>query len=120
MKCQCHSLPEAFYLEDGPKGFEKSLISKDTGNWVWLGLCPECGAYWSVEEWDKYSHQVIIRVADKDAWQDQDTVGIGKQLLLKSRGGLTEEECIWKGCHHKRVKDVAYCLDHLWDTGARK
>ncbi|MDF7827063.1 hypothetical protein P4B35_23775 [Pontiellaceae bacterium B12227] len=120
MKCQCHNLPAAFYLEEAPKGFEKTLIHKDSGNWVWLGLCSKCGTYWSVEEWDKYSYQVVVRVADKDKWKDQDTVAIGKNLLLKSRGGLSDDECRWAECHQKQVKGVYYCLDHLWDTGARK
>ena len=120
MKCHCHNLPDAFYIEDAPKGFEKSLASKDSGNWVWLGLCPICGTYWSVEEWDKYSHQVVIRVKDKDNWQEQDTVAIGKQLLLKSRGGLSDNECCWASCHKMAVKDVAFCIDHLWESGSRK
>jgi hypothetical protein len=120
MKCQCQSLADVFYIEDAPEGFEKNLIKKETGNWVWLGACPQCSNLWKIDAWDKYQQQFVERVQDEDNWERQDTTEQRKQLLLKSRGGLTEEECIWAGCHQKRVEGVAYCLDHLWDTGARK
>jgi len=120
MNCQCQNLPDVFYIEDAPTGFENNLIKKENGGWVWLGVCPQCSTLWKIDAWDKYQQQFVERVQNEDNWEKQDTTQQRKQLLLKSRGGLTEEECIWKGCHHKRVKDVAYCIDHLWDTGARK
>lgn len=120
MKCPCHNLPDVFFLSDAPKAFEKKLIKKEMGNWMWLGLCPRCSSLWKIDEWDKGHHQVVFRVADQIQWKKEDTTLLRKQLLLKSRGGLNDEECRWAGCHQKQVKGVYYCLDHLWDTGARK
>ncbi len=120
MKCRCVNLSGAFFLDDGPRGFEKFLTRLDTGNWIWLGACPECGALWAVDEWDKYQEQVVTRVRDRDGWEAKDTTDLRKQLLLRSRGGATEAECNWSDCHGKAVKGVVYCLDHLWETGARR
>lgn len=120
MKCKCSKLPDVFYLEEGPKTFEKGLHQKDMANWMRLYSCPHCGTMWAIDEWDKYQIQVVSRVINKGSWADQDTIQQRKQLLLKSRGGLTDAECIWVGCHEKQVKGVVYCLDHLWETGARK
>ena len=120
MKCKCSKLPEAFYLREGHREFEKSLKREDTGNWIWLGSCPKCGALWAVDEWDKYQPQVANRVTSREGWDGLDNIEMRKQLLLKSRGGFTDKKCVWAGCHDKAVKGVMYCLDHLWKTGARR
>jgi hypothetical protein len=64
--------------------------------------------------------QVVNRVTDQSSWSSELRIDERKQLLLQSRGGTTDETCIWSGCGGKRVKGVAYCLEHLWNTGARR
>jgi hypothetical protein len=120
MKCKCIELPEVFYLEEGPKKFEKNLHQEGAENWKRLYSCPSCGMLWAIDEWDKYTWQVVSRVNDKNNWSTEERTEERKQLLLNSRGGTTEEECMWSNCKGKRVKNVAYCIDHLWNTGARK
>lgn len=120
MKCQCSNLPNAFFLDEGPSNFEKALTRLEKKNWIWLGVCPNCGALWSIDECDKYQWQVATRVLDKNGWDNADTTDLRKQLLLKSRGGVTESNCNWSGCHGKAVKGVVFCLDHLWKTGTRR
>lgn len=120
MRCRCANLPDAFYLDEGPRGFAESLTREDVGNWSWLGACPKCGALWAVDERDKYQEQIVTRVRDRTEWNEEDTTDVRKQLLLRSRGGVGETECIWAECHDKAVTGVAYCLNHLWKTGARR
>jgi hypothetical protein len=121
MKCLCPTLPDAFYVEDGPKGFIEALAEKDysSENWKRLYECPTCPTMWVVDEWDKYGHQVASRLRERGRW-DEESEEERKSLLLKSRGGITTEECAWMGCAKKKVRGVAYCIDHLYATGARK
>ena len=121
MTCVCSKLPDFFFLEEGPKGFESSLEQKDTSvpNWKNLCRCRSCGALWAIDEWDKYHDQVASRVRDVSHW-DEDSEEERKKLLLKSRGGLSDEPCAWLGCEKRSVRGVAYCLNHLYATGARK
>jgi hypothetical protein len=120
MSCQCHELPDAFYLDDGPPECVKQMKQLDMANWMRLFECPQCGSLWAVDEWDKYTHQVVSRVSVREGWNLADTKAKRKALLLASRGGLTDEQCIWAGCSGRRVKGVVYCLEHLWKSGARK
>lgn len=122
IKCRCAKLPDAFYLDEGPRSFSKKLKEEDFGNWMWLGSCPKCGTLWAIDEdeCDKYQVQIVTRVKSRENWKEEDTVRLRKQLLLESRGGLTEKECICAGCHKKTVQGVVYCIDHLWETGARR
>lgn len=120
MKCKCSNLPDAFYINEAPWRFEKSLHKEDTQNWMHLYSCPKCGTLWTIDEWDKYQDQVVARVKDRANWATDQAIAARKRLLLESRGGTTDETCMWAGCHGKKVKGVAYCLEHLWDTGARR
>lgn len=121
IKCKCSSLPDVFYLDDGPNGFQNGLtkIDKDTQNSE-LFECPDCGTLWAIDTWDKYWFQVVGRIQNRNAWTTSVSEEKRKELLLRSRGGTTDEECIWNNCKKKRVKGVVYCIDHLYETGARK
>lgn len=120
MKCRCSSLPDVFYLGDGPEGFEDGLKKLDEENRIKLLECPQCGTLWVADEWDKYSWQVASRIEHRDEWPTPIPDEKRKQLLLSSRGGTTDQRCIWKNCEKSRVKGVVYCIDHLYETGARK
>jgi len=118
MKCVCSSLADVFYVESR-LSFMHDLSEKEFASWKTFCVCQKCGTHWAVDEWDKYQTQVINRVSDIENW-DVASEEERKNLLLDSRGGLTHEDCIWAECGKKRVKGLAYCIDHLYATGTRK
>jgi hypothetical protein len=120
MTCKCNNLPDVFYIEDAPNKFDKKFVEIDIGDWIRLYECPKCTTLWAIDEWDKYTWQIVFRILNRKNWESEITTEKRKQLLFNSRGGLTSEECIYMGCDKKRVKGVVYCIDHLYDTGARK
>jgi hypothetical protein len=120
MQCKCANLPEALYYEDAPEAFFDESEEIATGEWVKLFKCRRCGQYWSIDEWDKYQERIITKISDPKNWETLESIGLRKTLLLQSRGGITDQECIWTGCNGKRVKGVVLCIDHLYATGARK
>ena len=120
MSCHCQNLPDAFFLDEAPSGFFKRLKHLETGDWIRLVECPDCGTLWAVDEWDKYVHQAVARVTARKGWQDALSEKTRKDLLRRSRGGEENEECMWAGCHKPRIKGVVYCLDHLFQSGARR
>ena len=122
MSCQCAKLPDAFYLDTAPTGFAESLKAKHHfagEDWKRLCVCKVCDASWALDEWDKGHDQVASRVKDPSKW-NVESEDMRKHLLLESRGGLTDERCVWQDCQGNQVKGVAYCLDHLYATGARR
>jgi hypothetical protein len=96
------------------------LEKLETGNWIHLYRCRECGQNWRVNERDKYQVQFAVKIADVTRWKEFDSTSLQKQYLLETHGGLTEEVCIWAGCGQNRLKGVVYCVDHLYATGARE
>ncbi|MFQ5684849.1 MAG: metal-binding protein [Candidatus Binatia bacterium] len=120
MTCHCKQLPEILDVEEAPKSFEKGLEKIEVEGWVRLMQCSRCGQYWRVDQWDKYQTQFAIKLVRPDKWKEFDSVPLEKEFLVKARGGLTDEKCMWASCNQRRVKGVAYCVDHLYATGARK
>lgn len=118
--CTCEHAPHRFYADEAPEGFRASLAEVDVGDWRRLWQCAQCGALWSIDEPDKYSHVVVLKVESRASWNDRDDTAGRKALLLESRGGTETTSCIWAGCDRPRVQGVVYCIDHLWSTGARR
>ena len=120
MPCKCADLDDVFYLDTAPKGFEKRLRQLDMADWKRLYECPECGTLWAIDEWDKYQHQVASKIETREDWSREESDQKRKELLQMSRGGTDDGECIWSGCTKPPIKGVVYCIDHLYETGARR
>jgi hypothetical protein len=108
-------------LDEAPDGWLDGLVKDVTANWKTLQHCTECRRSFSIDVWEKYQHQVVALIDDPSQWEaEADSVGRRKELLLRSRGGAGDGECGWASCHGIRVRGVAYCIDHLWESGARR
>lgn len=118
MSCKCSQLPDIVKLDDHPAIGRFDEL--ETGDWVRLVRCPHCGQLWSVDEGDKYQTQLAVRIPKNEGWRELDTTPLRRRYLIQSRGGLTDEKCIWLGCEQRRVRGVVYCVDHLYKIGARE
>lgn len=121
MVCNCDKLQETFFLDEAPSGWLDALEELEAGDWKTLRRCSSCSALYAVDAWDKGHHQVVARLVSPERWQEEaESIDRRKALLLRSRGGADDARCIWSHCEAPRVQGVAYCLDHLWSTGARR
>ncbi len=117
--CACSSLADAFYPDEAPAGFIDSLQEGVYANGCRLCTCRRCGSLWAVDEWDKFAVQVVSRVRDGAHWESAAESG-RKTALVRSRGGVGVEECVWKDCTGRRVEGSAYCIHHLYAGGTRR
>jgi hypothetical protein len=107
------------YWSDRPDGFGSSFVEEQVEDWVKLERCAVCGQLWSVDEWDKYQDQVAAKISNRETWEAESEAA-RKRLLLKSRGGVSAQRCAWGSYSGQAVNGVAFCLDHLYQTGARR
>jgi hypothetical protein len=117
--CHCASLPDIYYVEEWPAAATDKRTQIQAEGWEALVICDICGTLWAVDVWDKYQNQVAVRVKDRENWKGA-SESQRKELLLLARGGIGDAKCMWANCGQPQVKNVAYCIDHLWATGARK
>ena len=124
MNCSCANIPEYDYYTPGRSLSRKIRpVSEIVGhaNWRELLRCKVCGTYWRIDAADKYQERFAWKIGQYRAdWAIPDFPDREKGLLLGRRDGETAEKCIWLGCDKNRVRGVAYCIDHLYATGARK
>jgi hypothetical protein len=90
----------------------------DAGFWRALLRCPVCGQLWVADEWEKYQIQLAVKIADAESWSVLDEAQC-KEYLAQSRGENAAARCMWNGCDKSQLNGSAYCVDHLYATGAR-
>jgi hypothetical protein len=120
LMCSCATLTTAIYVEDQPPTLLTSLDLIASGNWIRLCRCRNCGQLWRVDEADKYQTQFAFKLSNVAGWEAFDTKPVEIELLVKSRGGLSNQQCGKLGCDKRAVHGAAFCPDHLYETGTRR
>jgi len=119
MSCECSQFAAIVRLDQHPS-IERGSEELERDSWFWLVRCRSCEQLWSLDEWEKLQRQFAIKILRREGWREFDTTPLRKQYLVQSRGGVTDQRCIWQGCEQPRVIGVVYCADHLYQTGARE
>lgn len=117
--CNCNDQPNLFDISNNNSDFKSKLNQLEIGDWVLLMQCPDCKQLYKVDEWDKYQTSYAIKLPSSKNWESFDSKSMIKEKMVKDRGGLSKEKCMWAGCHIKQVKGSAYCVNHLYEGGAR-
>ena len=124
MKCKCQTLPEIGYYRPGRslsrhlRPYVKKLERRGDRE---LFQCTECGAYWRIDRQTFATERFAWRMPEfREDWDQVSKEEEEKAMLLASRGGTTEESCIWAGCKKMRIPGVVYCVDHLYNQGIRR
>ncbi|MFZ6749047.1 hypothetical protein [Undibacterium sp. Ren11W] len=119
LKCSCIQRNPLVEITDGYHSFTDTLNTIEFGNWVKLMQCSECLQYWKLDEWDKYQTLYAVKIQNKDNWEKYDGTSLIKARIIQNRGGLESVQCLWENCGLNAVRASAYCVDHLYDNGAR-
>lgn len=108
------------YYERFPNSSRIYLSKLSVGNWHELFRCTQCNQLWRIDIPDRLQEQYVLKVESNSDWDNYEISDLAKDLLLTSRGGLTDSICIVSGCGKNAVKGVVYCLEHLYQTGATR
>ena len=106
--CQCSQLPEIVRLDDYPS-IRRDSDELESGDWLQLVCCRTCGQLWSVDEWDKYQRQFAIKIPRREGWREFDTMPLHREFLVRSHGGLMDEQCIWAASRVRRCAASGSC-----------
>lgn len=118
---QCRCIDQANLVEVGQDytEFVSGMRHVDTGDWVQLLQCPECGQLWRVDGWDKYQTLYALRLSTPEAWREIDMKPMIKAHMVENHGGVGTSSCLANGCDELALKGRAFCVDHFYETGAR-
>jgi hypothetical protein len=119
MRCSCDGKRDLVEIGHCYAEFVAGLHCLEIGNWVKLLQCLECGQFWRTDEWDKYQAQYALKLSSPTDWESVDMASLIKGRMIENHGGLDSPVCLAKDCQAHALKGRAYCIDHLYDTGAR-
>lgn len=118
--CSCQDYSVLIDITQQHAAFKAKLTLLDIGDWVLLMQCPDCQQLYKVDEWDKYQTCYAVKLPLADNWTAFDSESLIKAQIVKQRGGLSEQLCIYAGCHTQQINGSAYCVDHLYASGTHK
>ena len=116
--CSCDALNQVIKAE-GRKEFLSTLEPIEVGNWAQLCKCKYCDQLWAVDEWEKYSVQLAIKISERTTWSEASEIQ-RKQFLYDARGGTEPIKCLRAGCEQNRLKGVMFCVEHFYELGNRE
>jgi hypothetical protein len=118
MPCTCAQQASTIRINGTISNLFPAFEIIETADWELLLRCPSCGQYWKVDQWDKYTTQMAIKLDGPQDWTAPD-IEKRKAYLAASRG-LDHDECSWINCQNLRLRGSAYCVDHLYAVGVRE
>jgi len=117
--CNCNALERLIDISHIHAEFMSKLNQIEVGYWVTLMQCPECNQLYKVDAWDNYRHSYAVKLSSRENWEQFDNEALIKEKMVKNRGGLTNDSCMWAGCNIKQVKGSAFCVNHFYSGGTR-
>jgi hypothetical protein len=121
----CELLATVVWLDHdvGRGEFEKRLtrIGVADGGWVTIARCNDCSQVWRVDRSDRLQVGLAIKVASANPaeWSEEDDRSARLAYLVESYGGESAQACEWAACPNHALCGVAFCGDHLFESGVR-
>ena len=106
-----HYIYQMPQLPDAPKRWKR---------YVNFRVCISCGQIWKTNEYNESKGQLAIKVPHGTDWRTFDERPYQIAFLIKSRGGVIERRCRWKGCIELCLNGMEICPHHAFAMGIRE
>lgn len=118
--CQCHGHGQLVNIIEWYEVFCDALSLQASSESMQLRQCSHCMQFWRVDAPGVFSVSYAVRLEADENWQAFDAAGLIKQRMLEVRGGHGDQPCRRGNCRSPVINGSAYCLDHLYRSGARQ
>lgn len=119
MQCQCDQAPDLLNISDWHGEFCQSKVASGESDKHQLFDCSSCSQLWLVDKKDLRNIAYAYKIDEQKDWQHFDTAHLVKAQMLKNREGYSEEPCKLSDCIDNAINGSRYCVDHLYQSGAR-
>lgn len=116
--CSCQQQKNIVNISDWHEEFcqpKNLLASNDTHHFY---QCDQCAQEWLIDKANLRNVAYAYKMESAKDWQNFDTTMLIKQQMLYNRQGYSDEMHCRK-CENAAVNGSVYCLDHLFESGAR-
>lgn len=117
--CQCEEAGSLVNITEWHKEFCQRYTLVESAPRHLLYQCPTCMQFWRVDVEGLRNVAYGVALDSDKHWQDYDDSVLIKAHMLKTRGGFAERICRREQCEEQVINGSAYCLEHLYQSGAR-
>lgn len=116
MSCDCNNLASTCYAKPSEFEFVKNFeyLEVGTNNWRQLYVCKICSQVWTVEH-EEIMNKSLRRAfklnskAEFLTYNYQESIEL---LKISDKGGISDKECLQKGCSNKALLNCYLCAKH--------
>ena len=120
MQCNCTKLAETCIAEPSEFEFVEDFIHLDVDQKYWRELykCSNCNQVWVVEHEEIMNKfpRLAFKLTEQENWLEYDYTTEIEKFKVKKHGGLSEKNCLIKGCDKKSLLNTYLCAAHLTAT----
>lgn len=118
-ECYCDTYEDIININEHYDDFCVAWTLIDEGARYNLHQCPHCMQLYRIDK-QGFSNVCYALKLDSDKnWHDFDDSEMIKEQMLRSREGLSDRDCKKTECCDKAINGSVYCLEHLYQSGAR-
>ena len=117
--CQCQQWPEIINISDWRDLFIENQQAVDSNARFELRQCIHCDQHWLLDQEGLRNVAYAYKLESAKNWQQFDNSTLVKQQMLRNREGHSDETCGRESCQEPAVNGSRYCLEHLYQSGAR-
>jgi hypothetical protein len=117
--CHCSSFEDLININEHYDTFCEAWTLIEQGKNHNLHQCPCCMQLWRIDARGYSNVCYALKLESDKAWHDYDASAIIKAQMLRSREGVSDRPCKRQECSDHAVNGSVYCLDHLYQSGAR-
>lgn len=117
--CQCEAAGALVNITEWHSEFCQRLQVVEKTPRLELHQCATCMQFWRIDVEGLRNVAYAIQLETDAHWQQYDDSGLVKAHMLKNRGGFADRVCRLDACQDHAINGSAYCLDHLYQSGAR-
>lgn len=117
--CQCEKWPDILNISDWRDLFIENKQAIDNTPLFQLCQCIHCDQHWLLDQEGLRNVAYAYKCNNTNNWQQFDNSTLVKQQMLRNREGHSDELCGREHCQALAVNGSRYCLEHLYQSGAR-
>lgn len=118
-ECYCDTYADLININEHYDDFCEAWTLVDSGARYNLHQCPHCMQLYRIDKQGFSNICYALKLDNDHDWHDFDDSEIIKAQMLQSREGVSDRDCKRDNCSDKAVNGSVYCLEHLYQSGAR-
>lgn len=113
--CRCTRKEPIVEINFPLEQFIENFSLVDSASWMELYQCQVCLQFWAIEKGAELDrrHNLAFKLTQSQNWKTFDFSSARDKWKAQKYGGISQNQCMYKGCDNFAVKGKVFCIKHL-------